>query len=137
MKLLDTVKSLIECMPSPRMFEGYNIPISESRVLNLHLPRRSGKTTTIKALSKEYSSIVLVPGYVYRDVMGYAAHEAFVDLDEVSRTFRGTKSCGLRYRYILIDESTNIRLPALVSFLKSCDILESDYRIIQLGTTVR
>lgn len=131
MKLLNAIKDIISSMPNR---DNTHRGFGQEQKISLCLPRGSGKTTTIKALANEYSSLVLVPSHLYnRTVYGGAA---FVSIQEIEHTFRGKRSFGLKYKYILIDEDTEVDLDTLVFLLNISNLLEKDYFIIQLGTAL-
>ena len=102
-----------------------------ARTIVLSMPRRTGKTTALRRLAHEYSTLVFT-AHPLAD-KDYSS-TAYSSLDSLINSTRGTRSKGLKYSIILIDEEMYINLPLLVVHLCQCNMLEQNYAILKIGT---
>jgi hypothetical protein len=116
-------------------FQSY---LQEYRTLNLSVPRRSGKTRALCALSKEYSSLYITSNVIMADWLRKDGVEANT-IEGAIRSFLGYRNPnkGLRYNCILLDEEVLQKLPRLLDTLLHANLINSNVFIVRVGTDVK
>ena len=119
-KLLNNTPS---AMSAP--YADFGAYLSEFKTIVLRLPRRSGKSRAANTLHSEVSSLL------YSNYLGTR-----FDYDTEVHKIRGTKSNGLKYRAIILDEyQTNPDcLMVFIRQLAIAGFLEKDFYLVRLYT---
>lgn len=99
--------------------------IKEYRNIGLQLPRQSGKSLAAQWLNRQTSSL-LFSNYIGKQF----------DLRNVESLYRGRKSNGLKYQYIILDEYSQWpqHLHLFIVQLAIADMLTADFCVVRLYT---
>lgn len=103
--------------------------LKEFRTINCSLPRQSGKTTILNKLHKNTSSLLFNK---YRIDSNSNSIESF----QYAEIFRGRKTYGLKYSFILLDEYPEVpdQLYKMIQFLRVSKLIADDLMIVGLHT---
>lgn len=114
--------------------------IKELRTVGLALPRQSGKSTLLRTLSRQYSSLIICKNRNQMDPL--LGGEGFVltlsKLD--SHDFRGWYTMGLKYQCILIDEYDSFteselnKIDEYIKVLQYRGLLTEDFFVFYVTT---
>ncbi len=103
--------------------------LKEFRTIALLLPRRSGKTTTLKSMHQNYSSLMFSK---YRLDRNDRTLESF----DYETMYRGRIGTGAKYRFVLLDEYSTVpdKVYTLCDFMIRHSFMETNPTIIALAT---
>lgn len=103
--------------------------LREFRTIGLLLPRRSGKTTTLISIYKNYSSILFSKYKTSR-------HDRVLEDFDYETIYSGKSGSGSKYRFILLDEYSRVpdKVYSFCDFMIRNSFMESDPIIIALAT---
>lgn len=100
--------------------------IREYRNIGLQLPRRTGKSIAVQWLNRQTSSLLFSK---------YMMNKKF-DYKNLESIYRGCRSNGLKYQYIILDEYPEWPqdLHLFIQQLAVADMLTADFCVVRLYT---
>lgn len=120
------LENLVALMKEPseklKSFLSFFQIVGEYKMLGIRLPRQTGKTTAIKEFAKGKSALVV---------------SGLHGSSDLTRNYRGLRSAGLKYQYVIIDEIgrfTEEQIFSHICDLKTSDLLTDDFKVIVVGT---